>query len=267
MTHGYVELELDLPGALLTALLKTLDATVPAPLTAENTLALPEEQGIYTLHIDGIEAPVYIGKTDGDAGLRQRLSRHYKKLAGRKNISPIDVKFKAVRLFVFTAMDLEASLIDHFGGVSKVLWSHSGFGSNDPGKERDTTRFKAEHFDTHYPVDIDFDLDWTYPTQDTVANHLQRLKEELPYLFRFERPNPNSRKSFHEDFLNTFAELSKPITPRSVIKDCLKFLPIGWKATSLPSHIICYKDDPRDIKSGEEIAVSRNENARKSDLS
>lgn len=256
MTQGYVELELDLPGALLAALLKALNETAPAPLTAENTLALPDEQGIYTLHLDDPNAPVYIGKTDAGAGLRQRLSRHYKKLLGRKNISPSTVRFKAVRLFVFTAMDLETSLIKNYGGVGKVLWNHSGFGSNDPGKERDTTKFKSEHFDTQYPIDVDFIIDWQHPDRDNVANHLQRLKEGLPYLFRFERPNANSRNSFHDDFLRHELTLPKLKTPRSIIESCINALPKGWKATSLPSHIICYKYDTRKIRSGDVIAES-----------
>ena len=256
MLPGYSELELDLPSALLEALLRRLAETSAAELTSANVDQLPEAQGVYTLHLAVDAPPVYIGKTDSDAGLRHRLTRHSRKLLRRNNISQEQVFFRAIRLFVFTAMDLETTLIQHFGGVKKVPWNHSGFGSNDPGKERDTTKYKEDHFDALHPIDIDFEVEWDGSCFATVAEHLGALKAMLPYNFRFERPNPNSKKSFHDDFLSTSALIESVSSPRAIIETCITSLPAGWHATLLPSHIICYKDDTRSFPSGELIAKS-----------
>lgn len=253
---GYSELELDLPAALLEALLSRLESIPAAKLLIANVGRLPEAQGVYTLHLKPKAPPIYIGKTDSEAGLRHRLSRHSKKLLCRHNITQEQVYFRAVRLFVFTAMDLESTLIQHYGGVKNVAWNNSGFGSNDPGKERDTTKFKNNHFDTLYPIDIDYEIDFGEEKNATVAEHLSKLKSLLPYNFRFERPNPNSKNSFHEDFLAVAVPLQRQNTPRRVIETCMAALPAGWHATLLPSHIICYKNDPRNFPSGELIAHS-----------
>jgi hypothetical protein len=254
---GYGALEFDLPGALLTALLSKFDDIEAADLTEPCVRdEVQDEQGVYALYLKDPLRLVYIGKTDSDAGLRHRLIRHSKKLIGRTNIQPGAVAFKAIRVFVFTAMDLESALIQHHGGVAQVAWNNSGFGSNDPGKERDTTNYKADHWDTQYPIDIDdcfVDID---PGQYTVAEVLGRLKDDLPYLLRYERPK-RSRTSFHPDHEQTLVQITRSdMTTRRVLEACVAVLPAGWHATALPSHIISYKNDRRRFPSGEEIARS-----------
>src|SRR4051812_27375677 len=113
-----------------------------ATLLPENVGQLPEAQGVYQLSLDGVV--VYIGKTDADAGLKNRLTRHSYSIQQRSNLDPSHVTFKAVRVYVFTAMDLETQLIRHYGGAS---WNSSGFGSNDPGRNRDHTKLKHDGFD------------------------------------------------------------------------------------------------------------------------
>src|SRR5205823_1069268 len=120
-----------------------------APLTNENLANIPEAQGVYQLFLG--DDLVYIGKTDAEAGLRKRLERHQAKIRHRQGLAPDSVNFKAVRIYVFTPMDLETQLIRHYGGERKVRWNGSGFGSNDPGRQRDTTSFRAEHFDMIFP--------------------------------------------------------------------------------------------------------------------
>ncbi len=84
--QGFAELEFDLPGALLGAILERLEAMGAADLTTANALQVPEEQGVYALYLKADNRLVYIGKTDSDAGLRHRLTRHAKKIVGRRNI-------------------------------------------------------------------------------------------------------------------------------------------------------------------------------------
>ncbi len=255
MIDGYGELEFDLPGALLTAILDRLSEVTPADLIIANTSKIPEEQGVYTLYRKSDQKLVYIGKTDSKAGLRHRLTRHSKKIDGRRKITPEDVQFKAIRLFVFTAMDLESALINNYGGVQGVPWNHSGFGSNDPGKERDTTHYKPDHFDTQYPIRLDEAFVKIPPGEYRVAEIMKRLKQELPFLLRFFRPG-KSRTKFHKDFEATLKVTREGMTTRELLTLCMEILPSGWHSTALPSHIISYKNDNRSFPSGEEIARS-----------
>lgn len=256
MTRGYSELEFDLPSALLSAILERLDTIEPGPLTAEAIAELPEEQGVYALYLKVPFRLVYIGKTDSDAGLKHRLMRHARKLIGRQNIGPGDVEFRAIRLFVFTAMDLERSLIDHYGGVSTIPWNNSGFGSNDPGVERDTTKYKADHWDSQYPIILDkcyVELDVGHCS---VSDVMRELKAGLPFLLRYERPS-RARSSFHPDFESAKVVINnKHMTTRATLEMVMKALPKGWHATALPSHIIVYKDDLRRFPSGQLISLS-----------
>ena len=165
--------------------------------------------------------------------------------------------FKAVRVYVFTAVDLETQLIEHYGGTTKVHWNGSGFGSNDPGRERDTTSYKVDHFDTQFPIDIGRPLAFSIPMSGTAAEILKTLKRELPYLIRFETERKGSRQG-HPDLEGTAITIAstKPLTPESVLKQTINQLPAGWHATMLPSHVIVYKNDNRNFPSGITIAKS-----------
>lgn len=257
---GFVELELDLIPALRREILSAVQEISMQPLLPTNATLVPDAQGVYFLYLkprhDGTDTPAYIGKTDSRSGLKDRLERHAVKILGRRNISQGDVYFRAVRLFVFSALDIESDLIETFGGVQKIDWNHSGFGSNDPGKERDTTTYKADHFDTRFPIDTDahfFDM----PSGPIlVSEAMQYLKGKLPYNMRFQRPNPSSSRSFHSDFVNTQLALRPGLSVSEIVKNCVLALPKGWHATALPSHIIVYKNDTRRFPSGTLIARS-----------
>jgi hypothetical protein len=254
MIPGYVDFEFDLPGALLARLIQVLDTLTPAPLNAECLAVLPDAQGVYQLFLDG--NLVYIGKTDAEAGLRKRLDRHRLKIQHRRGLDASRVAFKAVRIYVFTAIDLETQLIDHYGGLSAVGWNGSGFGSNDPGRERDTTRYRPNHFDARFPIDIEQPLALELPSRDTAANILSVLKTALPYILRYEGVGPRSR-SPHSDLRNTMVStlLISPATAKSVIEVVVSQLPTGWQATYLLSHIILYKET-KDYSQGYIIARS-----------
>jgi hypothetical protein len=256
MTAGCGELEFDLPSALLAAILKKFDEVEPADLIEDNTREVPEAQGVYALYLKHPQRLVYIGKTDSDAGLKHRLTRHARKLIGRQNLGPGDVEFRAIRVFVFTAIDIETALIRHYGGVSSVAWNNSGFGSNDPGKERDTTNYKEDHWDTQYPINLDASYADFDPGNYTVSEVVAQMKSKLPYLLRFQRPG-RSRTSFHDDFTQSNMQIrTAGLTTRQILELCMAALPPGWHATALPSHIICYKNDRRNFPSGTTIATS-----------
>lgn len=251
---GYIEFEFDLPSALLSRLIEVFDALGSAPLDLAGTQGIPDEQGVYQLFFG--DELVYVGKTDGDAGLRSRLSRHAIKMLHRRNLDPAQVSYKAVRVFVFTAMDLEGDLIRHYGGVKNLAWNGSGFGSNDPGKERDTTRVKAGNFDALFPIDIDRPVDIQIENGISVAEALSKLKVAVPYTLRFEMDAPRSRTP-HKDLNDTgLSAFPGPTTVRQILNHIVGSLPVGWKATALPGYIIMYKDDPRIFPSGTVVAAS-----------
>ncbi len=241
MIPGYRDFEFDLPGALLLRLVEILDGMVAAPLSQANLGHVPEAQGVYQLFLD--DQLVYIGKTDAEAGLHRRLRRHEQKIQHRQRLGPARVSFKAVRIYVFTAVDLETQLIAHYGGFRMVRWNGSGFGSNNPGRERDTTNFKADHFDAIYPIDIDRALAVPLLFVGTPAAILTSLKQAVPYIFRFETAAPRSRQP-HADLTVTPIELPVATLPtaRTIISAVVAQLPPGWQAVQLPRHLILYKE-------------------------
>lgn len=256
MTKCYVDFEFDLPGALLVRLVEVFNQLTPAPLNSENIKKIPKEQGVYQLYVlkNGKAELVYIGKTDAKSGLQARLAKHAKKVSHRVNLNPNQVLFKAVRVYVFTALDLEAQLIAHYGGVSEVSWNGSGFGAKDPGKERDTTNYKANHFDTQFPIDLSRPISFAVTPGASAADVLRALKKRLPYLIRFHSATKGSRLA-HADLESTIVSLSSSAcTPEQILAETVSQLPTGWHATMLPSHIIVYKDDSRDFPSGRLIA-------------
>jgi hypothetical protein len=254
MIPGYQDFEFDLPGALLARLIEVLSTLIPAPLDSDALDQIPEAQGVYQLFLDG--RLVYIGKTDAEAGLNRRLRRHRQKIQHRHNLDLAQVSFKAVRIYVFTAVDLETQLIAYYGGTSVVQWNGSGFGSNDPGRERDTTKFKDDHFDALYPIDIDRVLNIILPPSATAAEVLAELKRTVPYVLRFERASARARTP-HPDLMATIVSLPAgfTVTSRGIIAALMPQLPSGWQAVQFPSHLILYKNSVH-YKYGKLIARS-----------
>ena len=239
--NGYVEFEFDLPQALLGRLVEAFEQIGSARLSIANAASIPDEQGVYQLFLD--DRLVYIGKTDGDAGLKSRLCRHAKKLLDRRGLDPSRVSF-------------EGDLIRYYGGVSAVDWNGSGFGSNDPGRERDTSRVKSDHFDAKFPIDLDRPLDFEVREGDTAATALQRLKAALPYLFRYEKAGANGRKPHPDLATSLIPSLSGVLSARSALQYIVRHLPSGWQVTALPGYVIMYKNDNRKFPSGTVVAVS-----------
>lgn len=252
MIEGFREFEFDLPDALLASLIRMFDAMPSTPLLPDNVLQLPEAQGVYQLlHDDEI---VYIGKTDAEAGLRQRLDRHAWTIQHRCNLEPAKVFFKAIRVFVFTAIDLETQLISHYGHETTVSWNKSGFGSNDPGRERDTTKLKVGGFDANFPIDLDRPIQMEGQGVMTAAALLSALRRVVPYTVRAES-KPRSPRKPHPDLEVEMTFDSRSTTAREVVKAVVGALPRGWQATLLPGRIILYKES-KTYSAGSVIAVS-----------
>lgn len=250
MTQGYYEFEFQLPEALLSQIVEQFERAEPGVLLAENLATIPDAQGVYQLLYKG--ELVYIGKTDAEAGLRARLERHARNVQHRLNMNAEDVTYKALRVFVFTAMDLESQLIAHYG-KGAAGWNGSGFGANDPGRERDTTRAKENHFDLVFPLDLDRPLNVDLSTASTVGDALFKVKNAVPYTFRFETV---TRRRAHEDLASAaLPALPVPLTMRGFLTAVVSALPAGWQATLLPGRVILYNED-REYPQGEIIGRS-----------
>src|ERR1017187_7672216 len=91
------------------------------------------------------------------------------------------VTYKAIRGYVFTAIDLETDLIEQYGHWEGLPWNNSGFGSNDPGRQRDTTELREGGFDALYPVDLDRPLQIELSFPMTAGVLFDRLRDSVPY--------------------------------------------------------------------------------------
>ncbi|MDB2439579.1 GIY-YIG nuclease family protein [Hellea sp.] len=247
---GFRQFEFALTDALIAQLITCLDGMGTAELDPAVTSGIPNGQGVYQLFLDG--KLVYIGKTDNEAGLQYRLQRHANLVSSRDNLTGGRVTFKAVQVLVFSAMELENMLIKHYAIDGKVPpWNNSGFGSNDPGRERDTTKYKADHFSVLYPISLNRLVNTPLKAGISVREALKLLKSELPFLLRFQ--GLRVKKS---DLTETFLpnDISK-LTVSETLKALLALLPTGWQATHLPGYIILYKEN-RDYAHGQIIARS-----------
>lgn len=249
---GFESFEFALAPALLKQLVSLLDRMPQGQLTPVTADQLPNAQGVYQLfHRDKL---VYVGKTDAEAGLRQRLSRHAWTIMSRHNLSVDDISFRAVEVLVFSAMDLETALIEHYKRRDqKPAWNGSGFGSNDPGRKRDTTALKADGFDANYPINIDIDVSTHLPLDPLSAhNLLSRITPQLPYTLRFER-SAGAIQELHDATVQLTAAEN---TVRSIISRVCRTLPAGWQATRLAGRVIMYREAKDDYPGGEIIARS-----------
>jgi hypothetical protein len=252
VTPGFRAFEFDLPGALLISLIDTFDSMEGAPLVPDNVASLPDEQGVYQLLHEG--RVVYVGKTDAEAGLRRRLGRHAFTIQHRSNLDASAICFKAIRVFVFTAIDLETQLIRHYGRKSRLAWNNSGFGSNDPGRERDTTKLSPNGFDALFPVDLDRILNMSLDAPLSVAQALDRLRQIVPYKIRAQS-DPQLERKTHPDFDAEITQLPDALTARSLLRAAAASLPPGWQVTLLPGRVILYQED-RPYSAGSIVAKS-----------
>lgn len=245
---AYAEFELDLTKALLQYLPPVLEEIQPAQLTGAELDTLPENvQGVYMLLFEGV--PTYIGKTDAEHGFRSRLKRHSYSLSARRNLDIASVTYRAVRIMVFTTVNVESTLIRHFHvAANPMAWQNSGFGSNDPGHRREGQ--DPSIFDQRYPINIDVPLPFVRPGTTSVRDLLVLLKNALPFDFRYQTDvpdgsrRPNKHTVGHLDQRNGAAVIARPgMSLREILVEAiLPSLPSGWMATVFPGRVILYKE-------------------------
>ena len=248
---GFRTLEFDLPTALLEQVTNVFDGMTAAVLSENDTALIPNAQGVYQLFHCG--RLVYVGKTDAEAGLKQRLTRHAWTIKSRHNLRVADMAFKAVQVLVFSAMDLETALIRHYRKQKRPpVWNGSGFGNNDPGRRRDTTALKQDGFDALYPINIELELLANWAAGSSALTALAILSGSLPYTIRHEK----TAAALQELELARPQPVGQPTSVREAISKICSALPTGWQATRLAGRVIIYREEVDDYPGGEIIARS-----------
>jgi predicted GIY-YIG superfamily endonuclease len=255
----YDSFEIDIVSALSDQLIGSFSRLTPAALTEKNLEAISPEQGVYILHKDRMV--VYVGKADN---LARRLSEHLRKLKGRRNIDPAEIGFECVYVHRnWTALAPETAVISHYRAVGQAAWNFSGFGSHDPGRNREETNKEPQGFDSMYPIRDDWVCDFVSAEDWNVRELLLELKRELPFLLRFEVRGPHFRAGHPRYNEETVRIPRSGMSARELLALIAGAIPPQEgrppaQATIFPSHMILYFED-RDYRHGETIRPSKSE--------
>lgn len=237
------EFKLSITQALGDQLFEAMDATSIAALTQQNIDSLESRPGVYELHSrfnDGWRR-VYVGKASKN--LPQRLSKHLFKLSGRENIELEKMAFKCAYVDEdFDSSAPEKMLIARHRTTGDVVWNNNGFGNNDPGKQRDTSLVKADHFDAQYPANLEIcytadDLGIRLGSGAYAA--IVALKARLPYLLRFDR---KVEEALGEKEFSKLPSGGEKLTVGEWLDLLMGYFPDGWQLTVLPGYLILYPE-------------------------
>ncbi|MFD6076045.1 Eco29kI family restriction endonuclease [Streptomyces hydrogenans] len=232
------DFRLSITRALGDQLAQALTHLGRAPLAEQYLATLDERPGVYQLYLHGDF--VYVGKAD--ESLPGRLANHLQKLSGRRNIDLRDVTFSC--LYVdedFSALAPERLLISRHKAVGSIPWNNNGFGNKDPGRQRDSTVLKKNHFDVVFPIDLDRPVEGLGLGQIALSAFLKALKNGLPYNFRYAEP-PRSKSTF----------LTVPqagLSADEAFQMVSETLPEAWQIAALMGYVIMYPDSPNEYKS------------------
>lgn len=236
---------LDMQSVLVSEISTYFANLEPVELCHDNLAVLREyeqdpdhaRKGLYILHHEG--GVVYVGKTDGS--LHDRLTDHYVKLSARQNIAVSDVSFRCLYLDRnWSALAHETGLIEENKRSGGCSWNNAGFGLHDPGRNRDGTIIKDDHFDRRYPVNPNIPVEITGGNR-AVWDVLQETKDKLPYLFRYENQNGFSPRGAHPDYMDLTVRVPRQPTARSILEVIVDSLGQEWQVSFLFGYAILYK--------------------------
>ena len=125
----------------------------------------------------------------------------------------------------------EDLLIAEFKERGECRWNGTGFGPKDPGKERDTT--KPSWFNNTYPIRDDWPVE-NIPDEARVGEILSTLKEQLPFLLRYDKLGKSAALPV--------ALQGVPRNARAVLIRCAQALGPKWQLTLLKFGFILYPD-------------------------
>jgi hypothetical protein len=180
---GYGEYEIVVEEVLRQSLPGAFGKVDEAPLTLEATAKLPiGAKGAYLLFMNG--RPVYAGKTDTRHGFQARLRRHALSVQHREGLDPSHLTFKTMRIMVFSAFDVESILIREMQRLdpAHLNWNNNGFGSNDPGQNRDDG--EPSNFEKEFPINVDVVLSDIPAGPMALFAVLKRAQHSVSYKLR-----------------------------------------------------------------------------------
>jgi len=129
----------------------------------------------------------------------------------------------------------ENLLMVHFRNQGMCGWNGLGFGSKDPGDKREDSAPSV--FDLQFPIRRDFVLN-SITDNENIGSALMKMKEELPFLLRWDRENL------------TPTEMAMPLNLEGCSRIATELLcaiaqalGTGWQAVVFPSHMIIYKNN------------------------
>ncbi|MEU4284376.1 MULTISPECIES: Eco29kI family restriction endonuclease [Nocardiopsis] len=212
----------------------------PVSLSIDRIEELERRGGIYQLyHNDNF---VYVGKADKN--LPQRIAKHFRKISGRQNISIEEMKFTC--LYVdedFPAVAPEKLLIATYRELGGVPWNTNGFGNNDPGRRRDETVIKVNHFDFQYPIDLGCAVHGFESGIIPLRKLLAKFKKELPYNFRYAVKDLGSMGDVE------VALKESDLSASDVLSMIGQSLSEKWQIAVLHGYVIMYPDRNRNYPS------------------
>ena len=238
--------EFDIATPLFEQLAADFELLTPYPLQPESLETVENRPGLYGLHYQG--SLVYVGKADESA--RERLGKHRRQLEGRIGITPEEVSFRCLH-FAHTWDPFKPE--SHMIRTYSPSWNLRGFGPNDPGRMRDKTRLKDNHWHVQYPINPDYRCEGIPEGDYDVLELLRLVCKEAPYWVRFQgnrSGKTEEEQQLHEEAHRDFSASRIVSIPaeRMCVKDliCLAVqalpCPRDWQVTILPSHLLVYKE-------------------------
>ncbi|MFJ5111162.1 GIY-YIG nuclease family protein [Streptomyces sp. NPDC088551] len=229
---------LSITKALGDQLAADLATLTRAPLSDTSIGQLLERPGVYQLYLH--DDFVYVGKAD--KSLPVRLRQHLKKISGRRGIAPSDMTFSCLYVAEdFSALAPEQLLINHHKDLGEIPWNNNGFGNRDPGRRRDHTALKPNHFDALYPIDLARPVEGLAAGETNVLDLLEALKASLPYNIRYAK----SGDLESANLVITDVELSVD----DLLERISEAASSGWQITALGGYIVMYEEDPAEYAS------------------
>ncbi|MFF3413415.1 GIY-YIG nuclease family protein [Streptomyces sp. NPDC002698] len=236
--HG--DFRLSITQALGDQLADALDDLSPAPLTEPNLDELEDRPGVYQLYRN--DKFVYVGKAD--KSLPTRILKHLRKVSGRQGISLSEMTFTCLYVAEdFSALAPEKLLIKNYKKRGEIPWNNNGFGNNDPGKRRDETVVKENHFDALFRIDLGRTIPRIKPGATTLAKLLAHVSKEAPYTFRYEK------KKMGTAYKKEIQVPETDLTIAQLFELIAINLPEEWQITVLPGRAIMYPDNRRNYPS------------------
>jgi hypothetical protein len=226
------EFRLSIMRALADQLAEGLRDLDPDPLDVKHLAEVDHKPGVYQLYKDGVL--VYVGKHE--SSVANRLREHHDKIACRLNIDLREMSFTALYVHEdLHSVAPEQRLISMYKEQGLAAWNGQGFGPHDPGQRRDETTFGPDHFDSKYPVNLDWVCDKIEPRWYTVAELLARIKGSVPFLFRYQQA------SFHKE-LRVTVESPNPTANElfDLLGRAVNDSDARWRITALPGYVIMY---------------------------